>query len=95
MMVVTTTRDLSPDGHREKVVLRHRCGVLPYRGQGRREIVDTYHFRRLRNPVVGLETPRDAWRAGIWAMKSQASQVSVTVGSLAKWTGQGVHPISR
>ena len=35
----------------------------------------SYHSRRLGNPVMGLETTRDAWWVGIWAMQNQASHV--------------------
>ena len=33
---------------------------------------------RLGNPVVGRETPRTAWRAGIWAVKGLTSQASLS-----------------
>ena len=72
------------DGNHSCVLRLPALCSLSHSGQGRRGIVTAPLARRfyfflfccccfLGDPVAGVVTPSDAWWAGIWAIKLQAS----------------------
>ena len=63
---------LSPQDH---VFLPVLFPPASHSGQGRRETLGKQYQPTISRPVVGMATPRCAWRAEIWAIKCQASQV--------------------